>query len=134
MIVRVQRVVATLLQPHDFQRHVGDNLVRVHVGGGARAALNHIDHELIVEFSGDQRVAGFDDWLGELSVERAEFYVGTRSRFFDEADGTNQVGHRRDHGARYREIFNCARRVHAPVGAVGNKFFAQKIVFDAVAG
>ena len=32
VIIRMQRVVATLLQPHDLKRHVGDDLVGVHVG------------------------------------------------------------------------------------------------------
>ena len=133
VIVRVQRVVAALLQPHEFKCDVCDDFVGIHVGGGAGATLNHIDHKLVEEFSSNQRFAGFDDRLCELTVERAEFYIGAGGGFFDKAEGTNQVGHRRDHRARYREIFNRAGRMHAPIGMVGDLLFSQKIVFDTVA-
>lgn len=81
-IVKVQRIVAARFLSHDLQRHDGDHFVRVYVGKDARAALNHINHKLIVNFFGDQRFAAFDDWLGELSVERAKLYIGKDDRFF----------------------------------------------------
>ena len=86
-----------------------------------------------MKLSGDQRFAGCDDGFGELTVERAEFDVGSGGRFLDKAERTNQIGHRRDHSARYREILDCAGRVYTPIRCVGDVLFAQKILLDAIA-
>ena len=51
VIVRVQHVVAALLVAEVLERPVGDDLVGVHVGRRAGAALDHVDDELVVQLA-----------------------------------------------------------------------------------
>lgn len=58
---------------------VGDHLVGVHVSGGARAALNHIDDELVMEVAvlgGQRSAARGKRWRRQLRP----LPVGTLSR------------------------------------------------------
>ena len=48
MVVRVQQLVAALGVAKYFQCPIGDHLAGVHVGRGARAALDQIDDKLFV--------------------------------------------------------------------------------------
>ena len=43
---------------HEFEGAVGDDLVGVHVGGGAGAALEDVELELVVELAVDEVAAG----------------------------------------------------------------------------
>jgi hypothetical protein len=45
----------------DFERAIRDDLVRVHVRGRARAALEHVDDELIVQLALANLVARLAD-------------------------------------------------------------------------
>ena len=49
VIVRVAVLVLALLVAHQLERAVGDHLVGVHVRRGARAALEHVEPELVVK-------------------------------------------------------------------------------------
>ena len=49
VVVGVERRVVALRPPHELERDVGDDLVGVHVGRGAGAALDGVDHELVVK-------------------------------------------------------------------------------------
>ena len=51
VIVRMQVLVLTLVMPHQSQSDIGNDLITIHIGRGARATLEHIDHELIVVFA-----------------------------------------------------------------------------------
>jgi hypothetical protein len=70
VVVRVAVFVLPLLVPHELQRPVGDHLVRVHIGRGARAALDDVEAKLLVELSVDELLAGpldpFQDLFREL--------------------------------------------------------------------
>ena len=57
VIVRVDVLVLAFLVAERFEREVGDHLVRVHVGRGARAALDEVGHELVAHLAGDQPIA-----------------------------------------------------------------------------
>ena len=53
VLVGVDVVVLALLVAEQLERPIGDDLVGVHVRGSAGAALEHIDHKLIVELASD---------------------------------------------------------------------------------
>ena len=63
MVVGMHERVVTLDAAQQLDGAVGDHLIGVHVGGCARAALNRVDDELVVQLPVDQLVAGAFDGL-----------------------------------------------------------------------
>ena len=49
VLVGMQEMIVALRPAEQLQRAVGDHLVGIHVGRGAGAALNDVDHELFVQ-------------------------------------------------------------------------------------
>jgi len=131
VVVRVQRLVAPLGMPEVLERAVGDHLVRVHVGRGAGAALDHVDDELLVQGAADQVVAGEHDRVGAGPVDHAEFGVRERGRLLDERQRADQRRHRRDRLPADREVVDRTSAVHAPVGVGGNVHVAEEVVLAA---
>ena len=129
----MQHVVVALLVAEVLQREVGDHLVRVHVGRGAGAALDHVDHELLVQRAGDQVVAGAHDRVGALRASSAPSSALARAAaFLTKAERADQVGHAPRSAVPEIGKFSTARaRVHAPVGVGGNLLLAEEVVLDA---
>ena len=57
VIIRMQVLVLAFIMPHQGQSDVSNDLIAVHIGRGASAALEHIDHELVVVFTGQDLIA-----------------------------------------------------------------------------
>ncbi len=103
-------VAATSAEP--FVGEVGDHLVHIHVGLGARAGLPDLEREFVVAPARrDFRRRG-GDRLRERRRQQPELFVGQRRRLFDEAE-------RVDDGARHalvadRKVLQRALRLRAP--------------------
>jgi hypothetical protein len=65
---------------------VGDDLVGVHVRGGARAGLEDVDGELVVKLTGGHLIGGGGDPGGQVRVDQAEVSVDARGRALDAAE------------------------------------------------
>ena len=70
-------------------RHAGQDLVHVHVGGRARAALQRLGHELVVRLARQHAVARAGNRVVQVRVH-AQLGVGARGRLFDLDDCVNQ--------------------------------------------
>jgi hypothetical protein len=92
------------LVAEDFERAVAHHLVGVHVGGSACAALDHVDHELLVQGAAADLLAGRHDGVAQLGRQQAEFGIGLRRRFLDGSQRDHQLGEGRDGGARDLEV------------------------------
>ena len=90
----------------------GDHLVRVHVRGRARAGLEDVDRELVVELARGDPVAGGGDPLGLLGVEEAELGVRARGRRLDPSEPAGDGG--RDRLAGDRKVLDRLACFHAP--------------------
>ena len=99
----------------DLERSVGDDLVGVHVGRGAGAALDQVDDELVVQRAAADLLAGRDDRRGARVVEQAEVAVRERRRLLDRGQRVDQVGRGGDRLAADREVLDGAQRMDAPV-------------------
>ena len=97
---------------HVLARERGDHLVRVHVRGRARAGLEDVDRELVVELARGDPVAGCGDALGLLRVEEAELGVRARRGRLDASEPAGDGG--RDRLAGDREVLDCLPCFHAP--------------------
>jgi len=75
-----------------FQSAVGDDLIGVHVGRGARAALNDVDYELIVKPARADLFTSLDDGGRLGRVEQAQLLVRQGSRLLDAGKRLDQIG------------------------------------------
>ena len=90
VVVRVNGVAGSKLSAEGFDGDVGDDLVGVHVGRRARAGLEDVDHEGIVEFAVDDSLGGRDDGGGTFGVEGFKIEVDLGGALFDLSDGPDE--------------------------------------------
>ncbi len=76
---------AAALAAEQFAGPVGDDLVGVHIGRGARAGLENIQHELPVPLAVNDFLRGLGDGLGQFGIQVAQFLVGQRRVFLDQS-------------------------------------------------
>ena len=115
----------------DLDRPVGDDLVGVHVGLGARPGLKYDQRKLVVELAVDDILSCMDDEFGLLLRQLPELEVRQRRAFFQEAE-------RADHrpapavplGAD-REVEPGALGLRAPQVFRRHPNFAERVFFDA---
>ncbi len=129
VLVGVQVCVLPLGVPEQLQRAVGHDLVGVHVGGRARAALDDVHDELVVQLAGAYLPAGGDDRVGLLGRQQAEFRIGEGGGLLDCGQGVDQVRVGGDGGAGDGEVLRRAQGVDAPVRVGGHVTVAEQVVF-----
>ena len=133
VLERVQVLVLAFRVAHELERAIGDHLVRVHVGRGARAALDHVDDELLEQ----RAVADLHRTPAAIAsrlvvVEQPELVVRERRRLLDARERHDEVGIDRDRRAGDRKVLERAQRVHAVIGARGNAALAEQVVLAAI--
>ncbi len=111
--------VLPLLVAQEFKPPVGDDLVGVHIGGGAGTALEHVHDKLFVEFAGHYLVARGADRLHLGRRQNAQFMVGHGGRLFDEGQRIDEVREVSQRHAGNLEILERTGGLDAVVGVVG---------------
>ncbi|EMA65853.1 30S ribosomal protein S5 [Halorubrum kocurii JCM 14978] len=129
VVVRVDDPVADL-RARDLGGAVGDDLVGVHVRGGARAGLEHVDGELVVVLARDDLVGGGDDRVGGVVVDEVQVAVRLRGRLLDDAERADEPPAHRD--PRDREVLDGALGLRAPVGVRRHLHLAEAVLLRAV--
>ena len=110
VVVGVDRGLGAELAAGKLDGAVGDDLVGVHVGLGARAGLEDHERELGVEVTGDDLIAGLGDELGDVGGQLAELGVGQGGGLLEDPQGL-------DHGAAPHEgLAADVEVVQAPLG------------------
>ena len=132
VIVGVDDVVAALLLPQDLERQVRDDLVRVHVDGGAGTALELVDGELVHAAAVfDDLVAGGDNCLGLGRLHRLELHVRQGARLLHLRERADEFGCFIDRATRDLIVLDCSQRMNAPVRVLGYFAGAEQIFFGA---
>ena len=108
---------------------VGDHLVGVHVGLGARAGLPHAQREVVVELAVDDLLGRGGDQVTDRGVQLAKGDVRARCGLLEDAKGA-------DHAARHGVLTDVEVDQRAgglaPIVAVRwNLEFAHGVGFDA---
>ncbi len=107
VIVRMDRLVG--LEPiaaDQFNGSIGNHLVGVHIAGGARAGLKHVDGELVVELAGGHLAGGVEQcldllvlqWVLTRAGEFSEIAIGHCGGVFHLAQRVNERGGQRPAG------------------------------------
>ena len=128
IVVGVQVFVFAFLETHGFQSDVGDDFVGIHVGGRAGAALNHVDHELIMEVAADQAGAGLADRRMLGVIEVSELMVCICCRLLDHGQRDYQFRVVRKRHAGEVKVVHRSQGLDAVI-SVGRYFENTKQVF-----
>ena len=115
VVDRVEELVLPPAVPENLETAVRDDLVRVHVRGGSRTALDDANAELAVQRPAHDLLADLVDHRRLLGFENPEFEVGPGSGLLDSREGDDEVGIHREGAAGDREVLERASRVDAPV-------------------
>ena len=89
VVVGVDQGVVPLLPAQQLDGPVGDDLVGVHVQAGARAALDGVHDERLVEPARRNLIAGPHDGVGHPLVQQADLQVGDGGGLLDLRDGVD---------------------------------------------
>jgi len=99
-----------------------------HIGRGAGAALDHVDHELVVELTLNDACAGGADGRVLGGGQVAQLAVGVGGSLLDHRQGDHQLGVVAERHAAEAEVVHGAQGLDAVPG-VGRHFEAAEQVF-----
>ena len=129
VVVGVDRLLRAQDAAEHLDRAVGDHLVGVHVGLGARAGLPDDQREMIVELAFGHFLRGLDDGLADLRVELAEVHVHLGRGALDQAERPDD--RRRLLLPADREILERPLGLRPPVAVGGDLDRAERIGLGA---
>src|SRR5262245_58677688 len=115
VIVWIEIAVIGLRTSSQFETTIDDDLVHVHVGGRAGAALHDVHDELVVEPPFLDLLAGAVEKVGLPAIERTDFGIGARGGLLDARIAEDQVGVLGDRPSADGEIVESPADVDAPV-------------------
>jgi hypothetical protein len=121
VVERMQEGVIAPAAAHQLERAIGDHLVRVHVGRGAGAALDHVHDELLEQAPIADFLARLGDRPRPLVVEEPELVVGDRRGKLNAGERAHQLGVDRDGGPGNGKVLERPQGVHPVVGAGRNR-------------
>jgi hypothetical protein len=131
VVVRVDRRLRANHAAGDRDRAIGDHLVGVHVGLGARAGLEHHQRELEVPPAVDHLLRGLDDEIDLRLGQLPELAVGERGAFLENAERADHRPAPMETTDADREIEVRALSLRAPHVARRNLDVAERVFFDA---
>jgi hypothetical protein len=130
VVVRVDGALGAELAAEHLDRAVRDDLVGVHVGGGTRPRLEHVEDEGIVQPPIYDLLGRLYDGVLLLLIEQAELVVYDgglqlyRPQSLDEATRLSQVA--------YGEVIEGAAGLGAEEGVAGYLDLPHRVPFHAV--
>ena len=129
VVVGMDRRFGAARAAEDLVGAIGDHLVDVHVGLGARPGLPHDQRKMIVEGAVDDFLGGLHDRAHAARVQQAEFVVHLGRRPFDDR---KRADHRqRDALGADAEVLERALRLCAPVAIGRNLDRSEAVGFAA---
>jgi len=128
VVVRVARGILAARLAHQLERPVRDDLVGVHVGRRARAALHHVDHEVPMPVAVDDLLASAIDGARYRRREKTEPGVGARRRLLHHRQGTDQHREVGQVHARDPEVLDRTQRLNAVESIRWHLAIAEQIV------
>ena len=132
VVVGVDRAARPEGAAEQLDRAVADHLVGVHVGRGAAAGLEDVDHELVVEPALRHLLGRRRDRAGQACVEQAQVGVDHGRPGLDQAERADEVAGEPQRAD--REVEPRSHGAGAVVGTGGNIHLAHRVAFRAGGG
>src|SRR5919112_2101794 len=120
------------LAAEELDRPVRDDLVGVHVRGGAAPGLEDIEDELIVELAFHDLLGGPDDGPLEPLVQKPQLVVDIRRLELDRAEGLHEAA--RFAQAADREVVERAPRLGTEEGVARDLDLLHRVTLYTVRG
>ncbi len=133
VIVGVQLLVIAFLVAEEFQAQIGDHFVGIHVGRGAGAALDHVDHELIMMVAIHQTRTGVLDGIVFACLEIAQRMVGFGGGRLDQREPFDETREVRQRHAGEVEVVQRSLGLHTVVGVSRHRLAPEEILFKSEA-
>src|SRR5207237_1523775 len=92
MIIRVNWIARTDRLARQLRATIGDHLIRVRVGTGARPSLKNVDREMLVQFALDHLFRRLNDEGGPAGVEWTKIVIGLGGAPFDQDELAKEGG------------------------------------------
>jgi len=83
----VNEIVFTGFLAHQLQGSISNDLIGIHVGAGASATLNGINHEVLIKLSVHNLLAGKLDVLGSLGLQATDSSIHSSCCLLHEPNG-----------------------------------------------
>src|ERR1035437_1849337 len=118
-------LLAAHLAASDLDSTIGDHFVGVHIRLRATACLPDAEREMLIEFPGNDFIAGLCDKLALLPGEFAEVSIHERGSLLEDAERADELG--RHHVAANVEMDEGTGGLRAVI-AVGGHFYGPHAV------
>ena len=128
MVIGMDVVVLAQAAAHDLVGAVGNDLVGVHVGRGAGAALDGVHDELVMQLAGHDFLGSLDNGVADLLVHQAGGMVGDGAGLLQ--TGQHVDLHGMHHVAGDGVIQLAAQRLHAVVSGSRDFQSADGVGFE----
>ena len=92
MIVRVHNRIIAKFATQNFDRAIGNHLIRVHVKADACPGLEHIHYKFLVPFPLLHLLRSLNNRVSTLFVQQTERFICLCRSLLDHAEGANQGG------------------------------------------
>ena len=130
MVVGMNERIIAFFTAQKLDGAVGDYLVGIHIGGSARAPLDGVDDELVMQLPGDQIVTGAFYRIRYAPGQHTGHAVGSCACLLDPC-------HAHDHGPGQtlvgdRKILRGPQRMNPVVRLLVDLFFAYQIVLRSI--
>ena len=112
-----------------LQREVGDDLVGVHVGLGARTGLEDDQREVVIELAGDDLVASLRDVASDVGGQLAQLGVGQGRGLLQDAKGAHHRATPHEGVASNVEVVQRTLGLSAPVTVRGDLNGSHRVGF-----
>jgi hypothetical protein len=116
VVDRVNQLILAAGMAHQLQRTVGDNLVHIHVEGGARPALERVNRKLIEQSAAGNLFCSRLKGPTDFGRNQAQVGVGPGRCHLHIGQGPNPVG--MDGTPCHSEVLGGAQGMNAPVDAL----------------
>ena len=130
MVVGMYDAVIALLSAQDLDGTIGNDLIGIHIDGGAGTALDLIADKLIVEFSLHDLAAGLADGFADIFTDDLVVIIGQGAGHLDLRQAFDKLRQQGPSGN--MKIFVSSQRLHSVISIRRNFSFSDRIPFNTI--
>ena len=130
MVIRVHWRLATHFTPQNFNGTIGNDLVGIHIGGGAGPCLKNIHRKLFIQLALCRLGSCLDDGSGHLLGEKAQFEIHPSRSPFYQTHSANEFPRKPE--TTNGEILHRSLGLGPIIGYCRNLYLTHGITFNSI--